>query len=1620
MSSSYRAFSSKKDTDSLRRVTNARVVSIHSISKHVLATLAATLIVSGDASLYTGPRPAVGSKQHMSYDEARKQWFDRANSKLAVSDQDDPSQVGAFIASAGVDCDHNEIVFDVDQEMRFDRNVRSMRVRAECVIEYDANEQSTAAVAPSAAASASTADAYAYDDYDCLEDDETVARKRAKVEAAAPPKKSKPKLEKLTISGTWPSLSPCVRLDVTFKTINGAGGTKHEATDIVSYFDKSMSEEPRVTIGDFAMMLRHGAIIHPLQIQTVLNSLFPALVQAEEGATSVATGVGESPGTCVRTVLPPDDYTGKGVRPHINLYTVAVSELLEAIACSKQISLDRVFNHNSIFAGLAGMLLYPREIALIVEHYGPRRWQDIVARGPSLITRVYALMTRRPHVLCFTQLKFDECLAVQRALIDDARHTPHSSVQANARESPAANIQAAEEIARRCEAAVASVRWLAQMPELSMAGYVALTREHAWTLTLPVEQRPIVRVAIDIYSSIIQHDLFAGNTLFDDTRRHETNGRGASSGHVFSVFGNLYGQDVLRDRACDSGYSDGTLSLDAFFAAWEREQKAKRLAAAAAPKPTVIVPVATTKAAVKRKIVAEEIEDFLPARLPTDRPPALIMTTPPPPPVLTSAAPPTPAIGNEPPEPLNEDISRLSEVCTNYQFCTALRWLCEQNLLVSFKQTGTGPRNKGRSFDVFYTRDMWRTQVALCETLSDIYRRALTERLTPLERRVHVTKPSGAPYRVADLNADIAFREAARGHLRGIVRREELRQIELTDLRAELRAPRKDGLPSQTSKTRFEDLIRAALPLRQLRALHECVHEFIASSAPVMSSRHDAYEDMLSPIAHRIVPEDEATIEARLASSSLSDEQKDGIRHVLLNGVTVFMSPGGCGKTFAVQTITKFFSLDQIVVCALTGKACEVLQHQVGKVSTIHSLLLRETLHRQQLARHRAKLARWRAIADSARTASTLVTAEQTTEFIKLQTELEELVGCPVTRSPLANIRLLIVDETSLTDEVLIRRLLEFLHPMGEARKASAGDAALCRVLFLGDFNQLGSIEPGSLLQSLCRAFPHCVRMFTRNFRSAGATIFSLARGIVLRKRSVINDVDFDTRRNEARLRRSTVPANDSVEERAAAEDASVVFYTTNDRTLQSDLRRVLGLLGADVPPRSTHTVDADLLALRDGIHIIAPTNALASQCNTYCREMYFGREMPQLGGGDGLTPRYALPAPVMYFKALRADRVYFRRNLKIVTEVSAQALAEHAAYEAARLAPPASSTAAASSDADAAREQAVLLALTATSDAANADAADDEEVAPRACATKPGAEAIEALNARMEAIGSSPSTSNGMRRFVTRFYNSEILTLCDLYNVPRQPSVHTLCVCGLCPPLPAPRNMEEARARQREPPQPYPCVRWPHVVPERRCAIGDMSPSASIQYHDHALTSSNVAHTRRMAVFRTQAGTYKQLSVDADMSERSAWEYGWATTIHRYQGSGTRVVVIVVPRDSSFVDRSMLYTAVTRAEQRVVFMGSAETWRRVAQREPAQRRTELWFMLAQSLTEVHRRVAEACGIALDDPLALANALASSSPVERELLDTSRRLKATDARAVWALFDRSYAEAVQRAGLSEL
>ncbi len=83
-------------------------------------------------------------------------------------------------------------------------------------------------------------------------------------------------------------------------------------------------------------------------------------------------------------------------------------------------------------------------------------------------------------------------------------------------------------------------------------------------------------------------------------------------------------------------------------------------------------------------------------------------------------------------------------------------------------------------------------------------------------------------------------------------------------------------------------------------------------------------------------------------------------------------------------------------------------------------------------------------------------------------------------------------------------------------------------------------------------------------------------------------------------------------------------------------------------------------------------------------------------------------------------------------------------------------------------------------------------------------------------------------------------------------------------------------------------------------------------------------------AVFRRPTGALRWLSP----SRLPAHETVWAMTVHKSQGSEFDEVVVVLPdAHSALLSRELLYTAVTRARQRVTVVGPDDAIRAAVRR---------------------------------------------------------------------------------------
>lgn len=114
--------------------------------------------------------------------------------------------------------------------------------------------------------------------------------------------------------------------------------------------------------------------------------------------------------------------------------------------------------------------------------------------------------------------------------------------------------------------------------------------------------------------------------------------------------------------------------------------------------------------------------------------------------------------------------------------------------------------------------------------------------------------------------------------------------------------------------------------------------------------------------------------------------------------------------------------------------------------------------------------------------------------------------------------------------------------------------------------------------------------------------------------------------------------------------------------------------------------------------------------------------------------------------------------------------------------------------------------------------------------------------------------------------------------------------------------------------------------------------------------TASGDEVERALALVEWDDGVCRELT--SEMLEDV--ELGFAATVHKAQGSQWRRIIVPVTR-SRLLDRTLLYTAITRAQVQVILVGNAEAARRAVEAPPKahNRRVALDLALMQYLAEV-------------------------------------------------------------------
>lgn len=196
--------------------------------------------------------------------------------------------------------------------------------------------------------------------------------------------------------------------------------------------------------------------------------------------------------------------------------------------------------------------------------------------------------------------------------------------------------------------------------------------------------------------------------------------------------------------------------------------------------------------------------------------------------------------------------------------------------------------------------------------------------------------------------------------------------------------------------------------------------------------------------------------------------------------------------------------------------------------------------------------------------------------------------------------------------------------------------------------------------------------------------------------------------------------------------------------------------------------------------------------------------------------------------------------------------------------------------------------------------------------------------------------------------YNSRMLEAVQFYDAPKRIVASLHCRCGLCPPRPehAPREYKS------------PCMHRLDLVPpmrRRRALRSEADASHYFEYHDERMTRRN-ENGRRMAVFREDSGNYIEVDVARQMKPNSRWKRGFFTTTHKMQGAQKKCIIYVVTNAQFFINWKYLYTAATRAQERLIILSTDEVFDQLVRRKEPVRLSMLWYTLFDEIATVLRQ----------------------------------------------------------------
>lgn len=222
-----------------------------------------------------------------------------------------------------------------------------------------------------------------------------------------------------------------------------------------------------------------------------------------------------------------------------------------------------------------------------------------------------------------------------------------------------------------------------------------------------------------------------------------------------------------------------------------------------------------------------------------------------------------------------------------------------------------------------------------------------------------------------------------------------------------------------------------------------------------------------------------------LEAVQLTDLQKQAIVNALVYPISVITGYPGTGKTTCLRVLTNILKKNNLkfLLLAPTGIAAKRLSNLTGaKASTVHRA--------------------FQAQGDIEEKDFSYVGIQKTAEATLTSQDASWTWGIEGSYYP-ADIA--IIDESSMMDTNLLYRVLMYTNP-------------LCRIVFIGDQEQLPSVGPGSILRDLISSNAFPVTRFEEIFRQAGTSSIIISAHDIVKGRfpsSIDSDFSFIELRNE-------------------------------------------------------------------------------------------------------------------------------------------------------------------------------------------------------------------------------------------------------------------------------------------------------------------------------------------------------------------------------------------------------------------------------------------------------------------------------------------------------------------------